>query len=357
VFPKHFDYNFQDPITFPYEGTPCDNTSITKDNFMSYWGKTEGNDWDFTRFNPVHFQLFEQRIQDLLDLGIEADIIILHPYDRWGFSRMPAAATDLYFNYIVSRFAAFRNVWWSLANEYDLMNSQTLADWEHYAQILCDQDPYQHLRSIHNCGSFYDHSKPWITHCSTQRQDVYKCAELVDEYRIRYQKPVVLDEIAYEGNIRHGWGNISGQELTRRFWEATVRGGYAGHGETYEHPNDILWWSHGGVLYGDSHPRLKFLLQILKEIPGTGLKHVNFQWDDNAAGLDGILPNPDYYLFYYGFNRPSTRAFTLYPATDYQVDIIDTWAMTITPAGIHRGSFTLHLPGKEYIAVRFSKVG
>ena len=36
---------------------------------------------------------------------------------------------------------------------------------------------------------------------------------------------------------------ISGQELVRRFWEATVRGGYAGHGETYVNPDDILWWS------------------------------------------------------------------------------------------------------------------
>ena len=23
-----------------------------------------------------------------MDLGIEADIILLHPYDRWGFSKM-----------------------------------------------------------------------------------------------------------------------------------------------------------------------------------------------------------------------------------------------------------------------------
>ena len=48
----------------------------------------------------------------------------------------------------------------------------------------------------------------------------------MDEWRQRYKKPVVLDEICYEGNIEHGWGNISGQELVRRFWEAACRGGY-----------------------------------------------------------------------------------------------------------------------------------
>ena len=66
-------------------------------------------------------------------------------------------------------------------------------------------------------GSFYDYTRPWITHCSIQRQDLYKTSELVNEWRVRYKKPIILDEIAYEGNIQHGWGNISGKEMTRRF--------------------------------------------------------------------------------------------------------------------------------------------
>ena len=44
--------------------------------------------------------------------------------------------------------------------------------------------------------------------------------------------PIVLDEIAYEGNIQHGWGNIPGEELIRRFWEGALRGGYPGHGDS-----------------------------------------------------------------------------------------------------------------------------
>ncbi|MBN2625891.1 MAG: DUF5060 domain-containing protein, partial [Spirochaetales bacterium] len=233
VFPKHYDYNFNEPLTYPYEGTPCDNSGITKKNFQEYNGKTPGNSWDFTRLNPVHFQELERNIIDLMELGIEADIIMLHPYDRWGFSRMGGDNDDLYFRYIVARFSAFRNIWWSLANEYDLMDAKTLSDWERLAHIIVDNDPYGHLRSIHNCKPFYDYSRPWVTHCSIQRQDAYKSAEFVNEWRDRFRKPVVLDEICYEGNIQHGWGNISGKELVRRFWEAACRGGYAGHGETY----------------------------------------------------------------------------------------------------------------------------
>lgn len=63
----------------------------------------------------------------------------MHPYDRWGFSEMSAECDDLYWKYVIARFSAYRNVWWSLANEYDLMKKKTLADWERYAKIICEK--------------------------------------------------------------------------------------------------------------------------------------------------------------------------------------------------------------------------
>jgi len=72
------------------------------------------------------------------------------------------------------------------------------------------------------------------------------------EWRRLYGKPVIFDECRYEGNIPQGWGNIDAPEMTRRFWLGTMGGCYVGHGETYVHPDDILWWSKGGVLHGES---------------------------------------------------------------------------------------------------------
>ena len=359
VFPKHYIHNFRDPETFPYEGTPVDNSGLSEETF-TYEANLSGNSWDFTRFFPEHFRRIERCILELQERGIEADLIVMHPYDRWGFSQMTREQDDLYWRYVIARISAYRNVWWSLANEYDLLRTKTLEDWEHYAALLCELDPYRHLRGIHNCISFYDHSRPWITHCSLQRQDLYRHVEYTDEYRTRWGKPVVWDEISYEGNLDMGWGNISGQELTRRFWEAAMRGGYAGHGETFVDPeHDILWWSHGGPLHGESPARIRFLHQILKETPGYGLRRGQGSFDETVGVPDspGFLMEGagGYEIHYYGFGRPSFRDF-IKPEGKWQAEIIDTWEMTVTDAGVHSGKFRVALPGKEYMAIRLKKL-
>jgi hypothetical protein len=341
VFPKHYDYNHNEPEIFPFEG------SLTKG-------------WDYTRFNPMFFKHLEKRIDDLKELGIEADLILFHPYDRWGFSKMGTEADNLYVHYIVKRLAAYRNIWWSLANEYDLMNiftkSKTNEDWERIAGIIVEKDPYGHLRSIHNCMEFYDHSRPWITHCSIQRQDVYKTSEYTNEWRDKYKKPVVIDECAYEGNISGGWGNITGAELVRRCWEGAVRGGYVGHGETYINPEEILWWSKGGILHGESPDRIRFLKKILEEGPTGGLSLISFglleSWDLPCGGVP-----EEYYLFYFGFNQPTFRTFNMPEGNQYRVEIIDAWNMTIHEVeGIFEGEFRIDLPGEQYMAIRMRKI-
>lgn len=336
VFPKHYDYNHNEPFCYPFEGS-------------------RESGWDFTRFNPVYFRHLERRIADLQALGIEADIIMLHPYDRWGFSDMGAENDDRYFKYLIARIAAYRNVWWALANEYDLMKAKTVADWERLAGVVCENDPYGRLRSIHNCIPFYDHTRPWITHCSLQRQDLHLSTELTADLRTRYKKPIVWDEICYEGNINWCWGNISGQELVRRFWEAAVRGGYAGHGETYLGHDDILWWSHGGKLYGDCPARLKFLQKIYAEIPGSGLSPMVKRYWYNFDETCGVSKDESYKLYYFSWFRPSFRDFD-FGEEKWEVTVLDTWEMTETNLGVQTGKFRVPLPGKEYIAIRLRKI-
>lgn len=358
IFPKHYDYNFNEPRSYPYEGTPMDNSVLTEDNFWGYTDNPkENNEWDFTRFNPGHFRHIENCIKKLGDIGIEADLIIMHPYDRWGFSKMSAYEDDLYINYIVARFAAYHNVWWSLANEYDILD-KTIDDWERYAQIICTKDPYGHLRSIHNCIPFYDYTRPWVTHCSIQRQDIYKTAECTNEWRGKYKKPVVIDEMAYEGDIPHFWGNITAEEMVRRFWECAMRGGYPGHGETYMNKDNVLWWSHGGKFHGESWKRVKFLHKIMCETPGLGLTSdakMDYMGVTAVPQDDKERENKTYFIYYYSFMQPSCKIFHIDDETEYEAEIIDTWNMTVEKAGTFKGKFKINLPGRPYMAVRLKK--
>lgn len=94
--------------------------------------------FDFTCFNPAFFRRLEKRIDDLRYLGVEADLILFHPYDkgRWGFDNMPMEVNVAYIKYLTARLSSFSNVWWSLANEYDYVKAKTEADWETLIQTV-----------------------------------------------------------------------------------------------------------------------------------------------------------------------------------------------------------------------------
>jgi hypothetical protein len=336
VFPKHYTYNQNEPVTYPFEGKPL-------------------RDWDWTRFDPAFWQHFERRVADLCALGIEADLILFHGYDRWGFSDMGAEADDRYIRYAVARLSAYRNVWWSLANEFDLMKAKSMADWDRFFRIIQESDPYGHLRSVHNCRGFYDYGRPWVTHCSIQHNDVEK----VDAWRHDYRKPVVIDECKYEGNVPQRWGCIPGQEMTRRFWEGTVRGGYVGHGDTFLHPEDILWWSKGGVLHGESPARIAFLRRILEEGPVKGFDPVNGVVENRfPCVVRGDSAGEQEYLTYFGIQQPGRVPICVDEEATFEVDVLDTWEMTSqTLPGAFSGRFNVPLPGKPYMAVRLRRVG
>ncbi len=357
VFPKHYNYNFQDPDQFPYEGEPMDASVLTEDNFMDYMWKKEGNNWDFTRFNPVYFQRLEACLSALQHIGVQADLILMHPYDRWGFSDMGREADDLYYHYVINRLSSFSNVWWSLANEYDLMPWKTMEDWDRYGQMLVKYDPYHHLRSIHNCRLVFDHTKPWITHVSYQRVDLYKGAELTDSLRTQYGKPVVMDEIGYEGDIQFGWGDLTPQEMLRRFWETAIRGGYPGHGETYLAADNKLWWSHGGTLKGESWKRFALLKEVMSAFPQGEIAPFMNEWDSvsGVPEVEWTSPVKSMYVYYYSFMRPSFREFYFDEETHFKVEVIDTWDATVKVAGVFCGKFKVELPAKQYMAIRLTK--
>jgi hypothetical protein len=337
---------------FPFEGTSKEN-------------------WDFSRFNPVFFQRVEQCVAQLRDLGIESDLIIFRPYDngKWGFDTMDAETNERYVRYVVARFGAYRNVWWSMANENSFIRHLTDQDWDHLFQLVQTLDPYGHLRSIHNADRIYDYNKPWVTHVSLQYYMAVRYFGVSPLLRDIYRKPVIHDEINYEGNIVSRWGQLSGEEMVYRFWIAIVGGAYATHGETNAgEPFGDGWISTGGTLSRESPARIAFLRKIVEEGPAQGLNPIEQYWEPNMAGQEG-----QYYLIYFGKDRPTEWLFVLpdnglRPGTRFTADVIDTWDMTITPVKqtfeveridrykfADKGKGEVSLPGKPYMALRIRR--
>jgi hypothetical protein len=352
VFPKHYAFNQNEPSLYPFAGTPP-------------------RTWDRTRFNPAFFRHLEKRVGQLRDLGIEADLILFHPYDKghWGFDRMREADDDRYLRYVIARLAAYRNVWWSMANEHDFMKEKKESDWDRFFQIVVASDPYGHLRSIHNGTLLYNHTHPWVTHASIQNGSAVADFGRAGLYRDVYRKPIVFDEVKYEGDIDQRWGQLSAEEMVHRCWQGTIAGTYVGHGEMYRRPDEILWWSKGGVLHGQSPARIAFLRKILDEGPAEGLEPIDKWQDLRTADKKG-----EYYLVYFGKEKPTEWTFALPRAglnepLRLRVEVIDTWAMTVTlvegvfearPADRYLYACATHakvlLPGKPYLALRIRKV-
>jgi hypothetical protein len=333
--------------------------------------------WDQSRFNPEFFQHYEKRISQLGDAGVQADVILFHPYHKgemeW-FDDLDDAVDDRYLRYVIARFSAYRNVWWSLANEYGQVKNKTDADWDHFFQLVQASDPYSHLRSIHNAAKFYDATKPWVTHATIQNGSAVADFGRAVLYRDLWPKPIVYDEVCYEGHIDRRWGQLSGQEMVKRFWLGTIAGTYVGHGETLSAPEGTSWTGNGGRLMGQSPARLAFLRKILEAGPEEGIEPIDEFFQTHFGGKAG-----EYYLVYFGDEAPTQWKFALprdppnknalAEGMKFHVDILDTWNMTVTPVD---QTFTMgkletaiypdvngksvKLPGRAYMALRIERV-
>jgi len=335
IFPKRFgDFINNEPEHYPYKGTAPDQ-------------------WDKTRFNPAFFHHLEQAILDLQAIGVEADLILFHPYDEghWGFDHMSDTEDDLYLKYVLARLSAYRNVWWAVANEWDLMGDKSAEDWERYLHIIDTHDPYRHLVSIHNAGKLYDHNDPVITHVSLQRHD----PKAIPGWHADYGKPVILDEMSYEGDMGYNYGDLTGQQMTERFWLCVTRGGYGSHGEMYHHPENVLFWSKGGPIHGTSPERIRFLRELMEESLSGGLMPYPTEpwWNRKNCGSLG----ESVFFFYYEDYQPAFRPVTLPAGKAYTIDVIDTWNMTVERLeGTFSGYVEVPLPGKPYMALRVIEV-
>ncbi len=378
VFPKHYHYNQNDPEHYALQ--------------------KEGDWWDTDHPDFVFWEEFEQILRQLEEMGIQVDLILFHPYDRWGHSRMSREQDLTYLDYLIRRLAAFPNLWWSMANEYDLFAVKELEDWFAIEEFIAREDPYRHLLSNHNCFAEYDYGRENISHVSLQHRILSQVAVLQQTYH----KPVLYDEVCYEGNLPETWGSISGEEMSNRFWKVTVTGGWCTHGETYLEQNlseediedAVVWWAKGGRLIGTSPARIWYLRDLIESLPGPldpypvgwarfallspeeiqkeietapdsrkpllrsfqrmsmmeKMRHIDE--DFRYAGHVG----EEVYLFYFEHNCHSRAVLELPEGQSYRLELIDTWNMTREVLMEQaEGRTEISLPGTPWMAVLATK--
>src|SRR3546814_11272366 len=105
-----------------------------------------------------------------------------------------------------------------MANEYDAVESKTVADWDHLFEILVAADPHQRLRSIHQLHLYYDHRKPWITPASIQNGAAVPDDIRAALHRDFAQKPVIFDAVVSDGNSSARGARLTGAAMVERFW-------------------------------------------------------------------------------------------------------------------------------------------
>lgn len=368
VFPKNYNLVKEEPTRYPYV--------IRKESVNAQGEKAF--EWDFDRFDPAFFQHLEQRIDDLRRIGVEADLIIFHPYDkgRWGFDAMPNDVNVRYIEYLTARLASFRNVWWSMANEFDYVKPKTNDDWDMLARTVVANDPYRHLCSIHgSTATYYKYWNPEYTHTSIQDEGPVSDFGRASIVRNIYPKPVVFDEVCYEGNLSSRWGRLSGEEMLHNIWQGLIAGTYVTHGECYMYRDhsDTIFWAKGGEWKGTSWRRIGFTRDIIEALPNP-LELADVSRDNyTATAGDGC------YIVYLGKQVLDTWTFDL-PVQNagyqrlgelgrkFKVDIIDTWDMTVTPYPVtfettkaldyrvyDKDARKVRLPLKPYLALRITE--
>jgi hypothetical protein len=123
------------------------------------WGGTLRQP-DLDRFNPVFFRGLDELMRELRTRGMNVELLLLNFYRRpfTDTNTWTRARERLWLRYVVSRYAAFDNVFlWTIANEYEThpdgryrLDYPGDVEWaKATARFIKTNDPYNHLVTVH----------------------------------------------------------------------------------------------------------------------------------------------------------------------------------------------------------------
>jgi Protein of unknown function (DUF4038)/Domain of unknown function (DUF5060)/Putative collagen-binding domain of a collagenase len=231
-----------------------------------YVGASTSPDRD--QLNIPYWRKLDEMVQYMGSKGVVADLIITNPY--WS-NRMFGTdeQNDRFVKYVVSRYAAYPNVIWCLANEWNASKAyggsypQTKDDFDRMGGIVSANDPWRAegelLRplSIHNISAsigfeFFDSA--WPTYVanqyhnsravSTPNGDEWGNRMITYNVKLAYSMgrhiPLANDEYGYIGQTHPplAVGVVMTRTMLRgAIWGIAVAGGYGSSGDIRLHAN------------------------------------------------------------------------------------------------------------------------
>ncbi len=219
-----------------------------------YAGSSTSPDRDV--LNLTYWQKLDELVQYMDSKGMVADLIVTTPYLN-GRTFGTDDQNDRFIDYVRARYAAYTNVTWCVANEWNYANSgsypQNQADFNRMGALLRNNDPWMtsgtSLRplSIHQQtrDDFQFFDATWPTHAVIQYSPRNGVTNNGDEWgnagivaNLGHDMPVVNDEYAYFGEYNNG--HIVTQTMHRNaMWGVALAGGYGSTADFYENPNGM----------------------------------------------------------------------------------------------------------------------
>jgi len=191
---------------------------------------------DHSRLNLAYWRHYDRVIAALRRRGIVAHVMIKVYNKMVSWPRRGGPDDDLYFRWLVARYAAFPNVVWDFSKEAN--NEPSVRYKQGRLRLLRDLDPYRRLLTVHDDSRTYDAGayNDLLDFRSDQQHSDWHATVLRQRRQIAW--PVVNVEFGYEhgpdgpDDLTYRVGQPP-EEVARRAWEICLAGGYVAYYYTY----------------------------------------------------------------------------------------------------------------------------
>jgi len=232
-------FNFILINAFAYDTKWCLGKTSSDDygpNDLFPWGGNYQNSV-YSRFNVAYWQHFDKVIEAMYKRGIQAHLYIkvYNKMVNWPQNNSPE--DDLYYRWIIARYAAYPNIIWDLAKEAN--NEKSVPYKVERLKFIRSMDPYKRLLTIHTDIKTYDDGSynGIADFRSHQEQSDHLHATTLKQLAMN-NWPVFNVESGYEygpkGPTDKTYGRVNPPEDVAKFiWEVQMAGGYNAYYYTY----------------------------------------------------------------------------------------------------------------------------